>query len=322
MARIASLFLAVFLAVPAAAQTWTGGAQDSGVLVSAWTSAPEASLSMFCNTPSRAGVHPFATEEHEVQRTDPFQFVLRFSEALAGTQYGMRLDQVTMTIDGTAYRLPPVMYDELWGDWSLGLRMDDPILAAMGRAGSLLLDPGQGTAYSYPTDGLAGNVQRMLSVCVTSWAQLGQPVPATLAGFQGGPGTVPAIAPEFRMRASLYASCEGPFRLDPDAVTETDLDQDGTADVTVFYGGVECLSGIHGQGAGLCGASQCLTSTFLSSRQGESDFDLYAQNVVIDPARPAQLGLVARYRVCEDLRLQPDCIAWYVWRGGQMQRIN
>ena len=319
---IATAMSLAMAGLPAAAQTWQGFAQDSGAFVTAAAHAPEHSLSMFCNTPSRGGVNPLATGEHEMQATQPFQFVLRFSTTLADPRITMVLDRTTLTLDGTGYRMPPIQFDEFWGDWSIYLNMADPMVRAMLSAEGMIFDPGLGTAFAYPVDGLRPALEQMLTVCTTSWALQGHLPPAEIGMFLGHASSIPAVHPYARMQAELYRVCQGPFRLDPDSVTETDLDRDGMDDVTVFYGGAECLTGTAGYGAGYCGASQCLTQTFLSTRQGGADFDLYAQGVVTDLARPGQLGLVARLRVCQDLQLPSDCTMWHVWQNNQMQRIN
>jgi hypothetical protein len=108
------------------------------------------------------------------------------------------------TLDATTFGLPPMPWDEFFWNWNTTLSMSDQIFTTARSAGSLVLDPGRGTAFQFSADGLTASLVRAMSYCITGWQLAGRAVPPDLMpilqaaaslgagpcrGFDAGPGT-------------------------------------------------------------------------------------------------------------------------------------
>ncbi len=172
----------VCLPVMAMGQTWQNIAADTGRLIYAGTVAPEYSLTFTCNAPSPQRRPLIETEDHETILNSPFGMFITLSAELVRPVGGEVLPAVTVTLDGTGYRLPPVRWDELYSEWMVELAMADPLFGALAAASDLVLDSGTGAAWRYPVDGLAEGVVTAMSACATGWVQAGFALPPALGG--------------------------------------------------------------------------------------------------------------------------------------------
>lgn len=260
---------AVLSLLPASgvAQTWQTTATDTGAFIHAGSFAPEYSLAFTCNAPSPQGRDPMETDDHETIRNGAFGMFVSLSAALAPSQEGAgALSAVTFTLDGTVYRLPPLWWNEIYGNWMVELAMADPLFGAIAAASDLVLDSGMGAAWRYPLDGLSDGLGRAMSACATGWVQAGFGLPPALGG------AAPAAAPDMvglttpEIDAFLRRECGAPYTINDWAITAHDLDRDGVPDRILDWGGVTCGGAIARP---YCGAAYCSIEVFLSSRPGD-----------------------------------------------------
>lgn len=270
--RLACVTALCLLPASAVAQTWQTSTADTGAVIHAGTVAPESSLTFTCNAPSPQGRDPVEAGDHEAILTGPFGMIVGLSGSLVPPQEGAgALAAVTLTLDGTGYRLPPVHWDAPNGAWRVDLAMADPVFGALSAATDLVLDSGTGSAWRYPVDGLAEGLGRAMSACATGWVQAGFVLPPALGG--AAPAAEPA-APDLmtadlmtpEIDAFLRRECAASYDIAEGAVAAHDLDRDGVPDRILDWAGVTCGGAIARP---YCGAANCSIEVFLSSRPGD-----------------------------------------------------
>jgi hypothetical protein len=256
----------VCLPVMVMGQTWQNIAADTGGLIYAGTVAPEYSLTFTCNAPSPQRRPLIETDDHETILNGPFAMFITLSAELVRPVEGGVLPAVTVTLDGTGYRLPPLRWDELYGEWMVELAMADPLFGALAAASDLVLDSGVGAAWRYPVDGLAEGVGTAMSACATGWVQAGFALPAQLgaAAPVAQPATAGLMTAE--IDAHLRRECAAPYTITDRAIAGHDLDRDGVPDRILDWVGVTCGGAIARP---YCGAANCSIDVFLSSRPGD-----------------------------------------------------
>jgi hypothetical protein len=238
-------------------------------------------------------------------------------------------------VDDVIYQLPPLRFSprKSWVSWSVHLSMSDAMLADIMDGGTVTAYAGD-TVLSRHLGAIGRNLSDTIGFCIEEHLRTGLPVPAhamaAVSAMRAG-GQAAAAAPtapetDRRMRDHVEGYCTVPAEIAPDNVYATELNGDGRPDTVLFWGGVDCLGGPNDTafGAGNCGASQCLTSVFISGtgRGSLPDAELYTQGPVFDAGRPGQIGFALRLAACRETGLMPDCIMWQRWTGTGLQRVN
>jgi hypothetical protein len=179
---LAAAVLCAAMGASAGAQSWQSRINDSGAFMSGVAFVPGNTLAFSCTAPSPSGRQLIETGDHEAQRTDtPFTMIVTIGAGLLDPFVdGSDLAQPLATLDATTFGLPPMPWDEFFGNWHTTLSMGDRMFVAARGAGSLVLDPGRGTAYSFPADGLGDALVRAMSYCITGWQLAGHSVPPDL----------------------------------------------------------------------------------------------------------------------------------------------
>lgn len=335
-ARLAALILATGVATAATAQqeTWTSSLTPGDLLYVGWThTLPHGPLWFSCGG-TRQGT-PLADDFAEPAAPYTLTVELRH-EALGRAAGATTRADLRIGVDDTVYALPPVRFSpqKPWISWSVHLSMNDAMLAD-------IMDGGDLTVYSQDTvlSRHAGEIGRHLSdtvgFCIEEHLRTGLAVPehampavsrmqAGVRDIAGGAPTAPQT--DRRMRDHVAGFCVADARIAPDSVFTTELNGDGRPDTVLFWGGVDCLGGPYDAlvGGGNCGASQCLTSVFISGtgRGSLPDAELFSQGPVLDPGRPGLVGFGLRLAVCQEAGLMPDCVTWHRWDGTGLQRVN
>lgn len=341
---IAAAIAATFTAGAVQAQTWTATSTDSGALIQGITFATGGSLSFSCTAPSPGGRPLIETGDHEALRTDaPYGLAVSFSVALVDP-FGTDpvLPSPSMTLDGRTYPLPRLEYSDFYGAWTGVTQIDAPGFLELFQATEMIVDPGRGTAYAYPVDGLSAALDAAFGPCIERWFDLGHPMPPRLLSYVTNgvapdqptptpvplaetpmlprlpdglsPGVlyeVPAVAPQAAFD-HLAAQCSGPIEVDPSYVTATDIDADGAADYIFHYGGLDCGNGQVG--GGFCGASNCSIDVFLSSQgyRNPASFLGHSLTPVVDAAGRRGVLLSASFSMCGETGV---CTPAFMWTG-------
>lgn len=342
MKSIAFGLIAAFATTPLHAQTWEGNTFDTGALIHGGAIAPGGSFSLSCTAPSPQGRPLIETGDHESLRTDtPYDLAVSFSIDLIDPFVDdSPLPAPQMFIDGQAYPLPPMEYSDFYGAWTGITTLDTPGILELFQVNELIVDPGRGTAFSYPVIGLSAALDTALAPCLERWFDLGHPLPprvqayvttglvpgqpaptpvpleqtpsrALPAGFSPAPQfEIPDVAPQLAFD-HIFAQCNGPFEIAPEAIQSADLDGDGVADFIVNYAGVDCGNGIRG--GGFCGAANCSIEVFVSTRNHDDPFLLLGLGVfpVLDAQGRAGMLLEGTASTCAG----GLCETPFIWTG-------
>ena len=278
--RLALALILATMALPAVGQSWDARTSANASLLFGYAVAPGESLGVGCTAPAPENAPLIDTGSHESHRTGAFEVYISFADNLFQWEPPYSIADATMHVGDTAYGLPPIELNELQGT-AIYLPMEDPLILSLSTASSLIFDPGQGTAYAYPVEGIGQALHIALGHCVGRWSALGVAVPAQLERFRtesasaGGSGAstryspapafpVPAIAPP-AAEAHISGLCDGPYDItDISRVQAADIDGDGAADYLLNWDVVFCQGGL--QGRAFCGAANCSIDVFLSSR--------------------------------------------------------
>jgi hypothetical protein len=308
MTRLAVLAaLALALPAMAPAQTWTVYTEDTGALIHGSVSALQSTLAFVCNTPSARGVPMIETGDHHSRHSRPLGVFVSLSGGLIEPGEAA-LPGVTLTLDGTGYRLPPVAWDDFYGDWSVELSMSDPVFAALTVASDLVLDAGTGAAWRYPTDGLAAGLETALSTCRAGWAQAGYGAAVTSnAATQQASG----VAPD--MDAHIRRGCGAGYTLGERAIGRVDLDRDGLEDRILDWAGVTCAAQMARP---FCGAANCTIDIFLTTRPGDPQMAL---GIGYEVTRAANGATGLRFGGTAGACARGECDRVFWWDGTQFR---
>jgi hypothetical protein len=312
----ATLLAAALAALPAVgmAQTWQGTTSDTGGLIYGGASAPARTLTFTCTAPSPQRRPLIETEDHKTIQSVPFGMFVSLSAALVPPPGGeAQLPAVTLTLDGTGYRLPPLRWDELYYEWMVELAMADPLFGALSAASDLVLDSGTGAAWRYPVDGLAQGLSAAMSACAAGWVQTGLTLPPELGGAAPNPQAAATAQMTPEIDSFLRRGCEAGYTIVEGAITLHDLDRDGMPDRILDWAGVTCGGSIPRP---FCGAANCSIDIFLSSRPGDPQSFLGVGYTVTQAANGAP-GL--RFGGTAGACARGECDRVFWWDGSRFR---
>lgn len=318
---IVAVIVTAVLPFAVVAQTWQTRSNDSGALITASVSAPERSLSFFCTTPSPTGLPLLQTNEHESHRTDtPFTIIFAVGDALLDPYTDSSdLNATRVTFDTTTYGVPTMPWDEFFWSWNTTLSMQDPMVLNALSVRDMVFDPGRGTAYRYPVDGLSDGLRRTMATCVAGWQRSGVAVPPALQPFLSSDSTEPLPEPPTTVSpaldAHIRAGCNSSYQLSPSTLGLADLDRDGVEDVVLDWADVNCLGQLRRP---FCGAANCSIDVFLSTRPGRPAGEFLGVGYQIVPAPNGGLGL--RFGGTAAVCAQGGCDLVFWWDGQQFRQ--
>lgn len=312
----ATLLAAALAAVPAlaGAQTWQASTADTGGLIYGGAIPPERTLTFTCTAPSPQRRPLIETEDYETIQSAPFAMFVSLSAALVPPPGGEALlPAVTLTLDGTGYRLPPMRWDELYYEWMVELAMADPVFGALSAASDMVLDSGTGAAWRYPVDGLAQGLSAAMSACATGWVQAGLTLPPELGGTALAPQAAATTQMTPEIDTFLRRECAASYTIAEGAIALHDLDRDGMPDRILDWAGVTCGGPIPRP---YCGAANCSIEVFLSSRPGDPQSFLGVGYTVTQAANGAP-GL--RFGGTAGACARGECDRVFWWDGNRFR---
>lgn len=344
MLRFALVIASSIAASGVSAQTWQANSYDSGALIHGAAFATGGSLTFSCTAPSPGGRPLIETGDHEALRTDaPYGLAVSFSVDLVDPMTGdFTLSAPQMILDGQSYPLPPMEYSDFYGAWTAVTSVEMPGFLELFQATDMIVDPGRGTAYQYPVDGLSLALNNAFGDCIERWFNLGNPMPPRLqsyvangvapdqpaptpvpfAGATAGPELphglsplplfeIPDVAPQAAFD-HLFARCGNRmFDVEQEAITAADIDRDGQADYILNYAGLDCGDGQRG--GGYCGASNCSIDLFLSSRGYRQPEEFLGFGLIPVMAADGRTGVLmsASFSMCGETGRCPP----FFWTG-------
>lgn len=335
--------LAIF-GTTASAQSWQANSYDSGALIHGLAFVSGGSLSFSCTAPSPGGQPLTETGDHEALRTDsPYGFAVSLSTDLVDpSATDLNLSAPKMILDGQTFVLPSLTYSDFYGAWTGLSSVEMPGFLELFQTTKLIVDPGLGTAYEYPIDGLSAALDVAFRDCIARWFSLGHPMPPRLETYVGSgvaPGQpipkpvpqqqVPTTGdlPQGLVRAPLFEipdvapraafdhlamKCGGLFDVDRSYITATDLDQDGLADYVLHYGGVDCGDSTKNY----CGASNCSIEVFMSSSGYRNPIEFLGHSLlpIVDERGQTGVLLTGGFSICGPTG---QCLPPWFWDGTQ-----
>ena len=271
MDRIKATLCALLLATTPAHAGWVARIADNGGLFYGLAVAENSGFAVRCNGRSRQGLPLISVEAHEEARAEPFHLIYSFSAPLMAepaTVY--QRSDVVVWADGTGYRLPVTIWNELDYEWQVQVAMTDTLSLALMTARDLVVGPETGPHTRIAVDGMNQSVAEAMAFCVAEYRRAGFPVPAPLDQFWPqannsvlGDDTVatPDAMADYA-RAHIYNGCSGAAQIEDTAILLGDIDGDGVEDAVLDWGGVICSQGLPRP---FCGASMCSADVYVSS---------------------------------------------------------
>lgn len=319
----------VFAGPFAHAQTWQTNVGDSGALYYGGVFAPQGSTAFSCTAPSPQGLALINTGDHEANRTDdPYGMIITFSAALLDpfTEDADRAG-FSIQLDGQAYALPVVHYSDFYGEWTARpFYMGDPIFTALAQAQEMIVDPGLGTAYAYPVDGLADGLRAVIGHCISGWEQAGHSVPQQLESWRQAAPQVAPVAPGWtlgQVQDLADAACDSAALIEADNLILEDFDGDGQTDLVLDWGNVTCpyADPAMRRGAGVCGASAC-SIDFHMTTQSAPELGLgLGAFVDVDEQGRRLTGIGGSLSECASVGMD-NCYFRYDLSNGTPQRLG
>lgn len=299
MGRITALLL-MLCATVLHAQDWQAGRADGGHFV-VHDAHANVAVRLLCFAPSTQGRPSMDVEQHE--ETPTARGFLRIEIGPERVPLGNAFSRgdVVIWADRTGYRLPMINWNEPHGHWEVDLAFTDPIWAALARARSMVLAPGQDQAWQLPTVGLRAAIADVTTGCAQSWeAAAAAQAPAT--GL-----TVPPAIP-----ARVAQGCGVAAPIPQNALQAGDLDRDGRPDFILDWGAFTCPGTLPRP---FCGAANCSQDVFLSTRGYSPPLDFLGTSLTIVPHRDGGLALMrtGNFSLCG--AAGERCATPLVWDG-------
>lgn len=334
--NVAAALLTLCTSAAAAQENWITSLTPGDVSFVGWAhTLPHGPLWFHCA--GDANGRPISTYSGAIAPAFTHGLTIELRHAQLGTAApGAVRGDISIDVDGTRYQLPPMDFrtQGTLSGWFVDLSMGDPMFTDIRDGGTITVFAGASAIASH-SGAIGPAVSEVTRFCAEQFAQAGRPLPehaaAAFSGLARRAGPMAPSAPQDtmeRMIAAVRAHCGDPFDIIPEynGWTQTDLNRDGAPDTILFWGAVGCRVGpfAGSVGGGNCGASQCLTSVFVSGtgRGAEPDAEFFTQGPVLDPARPGDIGFGLRLGACREAGLMPDCVTWHRWTGTQLVRIN
>lgn len=267
----AALCAFALFATPAFAG-WVARTADDGALFYGLAVAEDTGFAVRCNGPSRQGLPPISVEAHEEARAQPFHLIYSLrTPLLEAPATGYQRGDVVVWADGTGYRLPATIWNELDYEWQVQVGMTDALSLALMTARDLVVGPETGPHRRITVEGMNQAVAEAMAFCVAEYRRAGLPVPSPLDQFwpQANTGvlfddTTP-VTPDAMVdyaRAHIFDGCSGAAQIEDTAILQGDIDGDGLEDAVLNWGRVTCSQGLARP---FCGASMCSADVYLSS---------------------------------------------------------
>ncbi|MDU9005064.1 hypothetical protein [Sedimentitalea todarodis] len=318
MFRMIARFFALVLAVPAMAQTpeWQFQSSDDGsFFTGSIITSDDRDMMFLCGERSPQGLTALQTGNMEPDITPRDSLRLYMSDKLIGRHDGVTQERqdVLLVAGATGYRLPVVIWNELFSTWEVDLPATDPAFSMIAEQADFEVRSNAGSRV-ITSIGLRRAHATLTAHCQSMFTAIGQPW-HTVA---------PAAAPQVSMRqiaeAAIQSGCGGPATKGPKTFLSGEIDGDGTEDVVVFWGEITCSGGYPRP---YCGASMCSAQIFASARhaRGERPEDLLAQAVWLQPLSNGNMGVVTvgSLATCQN---RPNCeFIWY-WNGREIVQLN
>ncbi|MGR3711350.1 MAG: hypothetical protein ACU0A9_18130 [Alterinioella nitratireducens] len=237
-------------------------------------------------------------------------------------------NDVIFVIGNTGYQLPDVRWNEMVGEWSTQISVGDPLVTALLAGGEAQLWAEGALVGDLPAAGLSSSVAGAINFCDSHWIASGAPLPShaaiTMQTLRDRPSSG-ATNMEQAMLDYVTGICFGAAQVRADAIGRSDFDGDGVEDVMVHWSGVSCQQGdlANLRGGGNCGASNCLTSVFVSSAigAGNGPYEVLALSARVASENGSDILLGVDPGTCTELGLQPACIARQRWNGAQFVTV-
>ncbi len=320
--RRLTLALAVMASpVLAVAQGWEFNTFDDGSYFSAAIrTEPGPAFALLCGERSPRGLSPQQTGNMEPDITRPDSVRLFFDDAAISGFDGATLERqdVLLVVGSTGYRLPTIIWDELFSAWQTDLQANDPVFNVIAGQPEFELRSADRSVV-VPANGFGAAFAQLTAHCQAMFTAIGKPW-----------ATVPAAQPSAPVRAgmrevaeaSIRTGCGGPAQLDANAILTGNIDGDGREDVVVDWSAITCSGGYPRP---FCGAAMCSATVFVSQGfdASEGPADLLAAGVRLIDLNNGNNGVVTggSLSMCQQRGTTSCDFIWY-WDGNDLRLIE
>ncbi len=316
--RCLAIVVLTLVAGAALAQDWITNSYDDGsYFTGALSPIDGPGFTLVCGERSPQGLSGAQTGNNEPDITGPNAFRLYLSETdigPPGPQLAGRQD-VLVVIATTGYRLPPIIWNELFNTWETNVPARDPVFAAIAAQTSFELRSDRGS-HIVPARGFSDALGQLTTYCQSMFAAIGLP----WAGSVPAPGRT---AMRQAAHAHILAGCGGGVLDQSDAFLFGEIDGDGIEDVVLDWRGVRCAGPTPYP---YCGASNCSVDVFLSSLfpRKQRPEGLLALGARLFPLTNGNMGvgMYGGLSACRKVFGTNDCEFQYYWNGSGLARLN
>lgn len=314
MRLIALIALWFASALPAVAEAWTARLPPDSHYIAGVAETPMPAVQIYCAAKTVQLAPITQSRWFEVSIAPPWQVVIGFTPALIPVPQTQNVE-VTLFVDETGYRLPPVGFNELDGGWETQLALSDPMFIALAQAKRLVMQVGPSTAWELPVAGMSEALATITSACGKAWVDTGHPAPSSLTG------AVPMdLVPQARRAVALTCG-QDIFAIGPHGLKSANIDGDGVPDVILDYNDITC--GPRALRPNVCGASTCsidvfLSRTFAATGRPENLLGTSAATVPLSNGAVA-VSASGNFSMCQSTA---SCAFLFYWDGTSFKELR
>lgn len=300
--------------VSAQAQSWRFEREVNQYLFSASIQSTDGSgFSLTCGEQMirPPGNIPTFYEGWTITRPNALRLVLSEGQIGPSPNQNGRND-VLIAIGPDAYRLPNVIWDDLYGDWSVDIQATGPMFDAIMTAPSFDIHSDAGVL-TVPGNGFAAAYTNLLNNCRSLFGAIGKP------WLPGPPAPPPApVTMRQAAEAAVVKGCNGASTFEPGAFLSGDIDGDGVPDVVLDWGSIACA---QPPARPYCGASRCSAFVFLSQRfpLRPKPIDILGLGVRLQPLSNGNMAVASGGSLMECRSVGLDgCEFLFYWNGADL----
>lgn len=316
--QVLALAAGVLTVTGADAQDWQFNSSDDGsFFVGGAGPASGPGFFLVCGERSPRGLSAIQTGNMEPDITSPESFRIYLNTDDIGPADGETISRsdVLVVVGTTGYRLPPVIWNELFATWQTDVQATDPMFQIIAAQPSFELRSDAGSVIVTAT-GFGRAVGQLTGYCQSMFSSIGMP-------WRSG-AAVPT--PQATMRqvaeAAVQTGCGGLANTGANAFLSGDIDGDSRPDVVVDWSDITCTGGYPRP---FCGASMCSANVYLSAAfpDRQKPEELLALGVHLIPLDNGNMGVATggSLSMCQG-RGKDGCeFIWY-WNGQELLSLD
>ena len=300
-----------------AAQGWQLQTSDDGSYFAGFLNAPAGvEISLVCGERSPQGLSPQETGNMEPDISAPNTLILYIGMGhIPAPQSEFKRQDVIISTGAQGYRIPELIWNELFGTWEARVAAQDALLQSMAASPGFEIITNEGRQ-PIPAAGFATGYDQLLGYCQSMFESSG----ISWDGTPPQPREQSDGGVDMRRVAegTMVEGCNGDATTGENYLLSGDIDGDGIEDVVLDWREVEC---VNAPARPFCGASMCSADVFISSDYpvtGQPK-NLLALGVKLIPLNNGNTGIITGGSMgqCNADGRNP-CEYLYYWDGSDL----